>query len=263
MNFFCDWLRQQSGTDLRRLPLTHVTKGYSARKVIHKGRLDPSSCSVMNEALVYTFYGRVAYRVSGDGTINLEGMCPICFVLSGDLIARSRHTHPFDSGAYAKRLYKHVFAEELNLTDFAISGDAELPDTLIKTFFKTRENYFLGDTSKIPAVDEIAPPGEMEVRAYHELITSAGRNEPDDRIYSIEVAFSDPIPLEDSLIALIVPHTLWSDDEQATWLQNLQTKNTEICTYEYHPGRSAEHYHAHLELELRRIFQKWKFFDED
>lgn len=211
----------------------------------------------MKSDTLYTFYGRAAYRVAGDGAIRLEGACPICFVLNSELLKRSNKIHPFDTGAYHRRLYKHVFADEIGMSDFEISDDWGLINTLVSTFYGETENYFFGNTSSIPSASELCTPDEMHVRAYHELITSSGRNEPDDRVMSIEVTFSDPILLAESLRAIIVPHTIWNGSHKTSWLQEIEDDTTEIVPYEFHPGRAPDYYMAHIETQLRDLYAKW------
>jgi hypothetical protein len=262
MGYFKEWLSKVGSNQQSLLPITHISKGFSARKIIDSGLIAPVECPVFKEDLVYAFYGRVAYRVAGGGPLKLEGVCPFCFVFDGELVKRSKHVHPFDTGAYAKRLYKHVFDDQLEISDFEISGDPQLPNALVHRIFGGAENYLVGNLSEVPSADDLCAPSEMEVRAYHELISSLGRNEPDDRVYSIEITFSDALLLSEHLKAVIVPHTFWTTEHPAEWLTGLHNDGVEIATYEFHPGRSADYYHAHLESQLRDLFRNWGFFSE-
>ncbi len=126
--------------------------------------------------------------------------------------------------------------------------------------FSSIENYFDGDISKAISPEEGAAAWEFHARAYLQLIGSPGRNEPDDRICSIEVVVGEPIPLEGNLRAVIIPHTLWDGPTRAPWLEALNTKGIEIIPYLFVPGRHPEHYHAMLEAQVREAYHRWKIF---
>src|SRR5687767_3373425 len=51
----------------RELGLTHITNGYVLRESLDRGDLRPvNKCEVFNEAVLYAFYGRPAFRRTGD-----------------------------------------------------------------------------------------------------------------------------------------------------------------------------------------------------
>jgi hypothetical protein len=98
---------------------------------------------------------------------------------------------------------------------------------------------------------------EFHARAYLDLLKSPGRNEPDDRICSIEVVFGEPVPLKGNLLAVIVPHTVWSQDKHAPWLDKLKAEGVAIAPYLFVPGRHPEHYHALMESAVRDLYESW------
>ena len=102
-----------------------------------------------------------------------------------------------------------------------------------------------------------AEPWEFHASAYLNLLSSKGRNEPDDRICSIEIVLGEAVPLAGSLKAVIVPHTLWSDAKRAPWLTTLSANGIEICPYDFIPGRPPEHYHVLLETFVRDLYRSW------
>ena len=117
--------------------------------------------------------------------------------------------------------------------------------------------YFDGDLSKVASADLITKPFEFHARAYLHLLASPGRNEPDDRICSIEVIFGEPVPLRGNLLAVVVPHTVWQQGQRAPWLEKLQTEGVAIAPYTFVPGRHPEHYHALLEAAVRDLYKGW------
>jgi len=254
---FREWLDLLPDPRWSPMPLTHITKGLLAEDICRAGQIEPNTCPVFEETLAYFFYGRPAYRVSGDGALKVEAACPYCFVFDASLINRARAIFAFDTGAFDKRLYKHVFLEEMNLADFSLERDETRPNRLIQTVFETREKYFDGDTSFAPKVQAELPKWRHHVHAYLDLISSRGRNEPDDRVYSIEVLFSATVPLERNLLAVIMPHTILQAHQQAPWLEALKNKGVMLAPYPFIPGRTPEYYQAQLESAVRELYKPW------
>lgn len=177
------------------------------------------------------------------------------FVFNSALIEKAKTIFAFDSGAFAKRMYSRILVEEMNIEDFSLETDASRPNRLIASVFGQRRDYFQGDTSKLD-LDSPAP-WEYHARAYLHLLASPGRNEPDDRICSIEVVFGEPIELSGNLMAVIVPHTLWNNDSRAPWLEKLKDDGVAISPYIFVPGRHPDYYQALLEAEVRDLYEGW------
>jgi hypothetical protein len=254
---FRDWVDKQTKPDWSLMPLTHITKGVVAADIAKAGVIHPQNDKVFSEPLAYFFYGRPAYRVSGDSVVKIEAACPFCFIFDAAMIEKAKSIFAFDTGAFEMRLYKHIIFDEMNAEDFSLGQDRHRPNRLISAVFGSRQTYFDGDTSKIANPESISKNWDFHARAYLHLLTSPGRNEPDDRVCSIEVIFGEPVSLKGNLLAAIVPHTLWDRDNQAPWLQKLQTDGVVIAPYPFVPGRHPEHYHAQLEAAVRTLYEKW------
>ncbi len=250
--FFQKWVDASKDPRWANLPLTHITKAIRARDILIDGRLQPAFCNVLKRNLLYTFYGRVGFRVTGEEIISVERLCPICIVLKGDLIDRASEIFPFDTGAYNARRYEHQIDEEFNLDDFSLSGDSSRVNRLIARIYPNKSDYVVGDTSNVSDPDLISKKSEFEVQAYMDLIRSFGRNEPDDRVSAMEVSFSDPISLKDSVLCVIAPHTLVEPGNSGHWL-NMLGGNVPVLPYEFLPKRRPEFYHAAIE----KIFIKF------
>lgn len=179
---FREWVDKWPNPDWPLMPLTHITKAISAVDIVKAGAIQPEDCAIFGEPLAYFFYGRPAYRVGGDGAIKVEAACPFCFVFNATLIDKAKAIFAFDTGAFAKRLYKHILVDEMEVKDFSLEKDKARPNRLIASVFGSRKTYFDGDISKIQNPEELAKPWDFHARAYLHLLTSPGRNEPDDRI---------------------------------------------------------------------------------
>jgi hypothetical protein len=239
------------------MPLTHVTKGLVAEDIIRAGSVSTADCPVFGRPLAYFFYGRPAYRVSGDGAIKVEAACPFCFVFDGKLIKKASSIHAFDTGAFEKRLYKHILMDEMNVEDFSLEKDRSRPNRIISAVFSSVDSYFNGDTTAIPTAEQGAEAFEFHARAYLNLLASRGRNEPDDRICTIEVLFGKPVPISGMLKAVVVPHTLWKGGKTAPWLDALHKNGVEIAPYNFVPGRSPDYYQTLLEAAVRDLYRRW------
>jgi hypothetical protein len=259
---FVDWVDKAPPPERPPLPLTHVTKGIIAHDVIKAGQIEPVDCPVFGSPLAYFFYGRPAYRYASGSSVKLEASCPFCFVLDGSLLSFASAIYPFDTGAFAARMYNHVLDEDFAVDDFCLGADPERPERLINTVYLGRADYIRGDRSQIRPADVASKAYEMEARAYIELIRSPGRNEPDDRIGTIEVQFKNPVKLAESLLAVIVPHTHWDEVERNPLLIDLSGKGIEIIPYEFIPGKPLEHYHTLLEIAVRSYCSQNGFLND-
>jgi hypothetical protein len=254
---FRQWVDRQNDPGWPLMPLTHISKGLGAEDIIRAGHVAADNCTVFKEPLAYFFYGRPAYRISGDGAVKVEAACPYCFVFDAALIRNCKAILAFDTGAFDKRLYKHVMMEEMQIEDFLLEQDERRPNRIIGAVFSSLKSYFDGDTTKMVVPDKGAHPWEFLARTYLHLLASPGRNEPDDRICSIEVVFGSNVPLTGNLKAVVVPHTLWDKSVKAPWLDALYKAGVEIEPYLFIPNRHPEHYHAQLEAAARKLYISW------
>lgn len=262
LNAFSRWLKEKERTSFGYLPLTHVTKAIRLEKIVNGRVLNPTMCANFEKDLLYAFYGRAAYRVGGDGTIRNEALSPVCMVLNGELIERAYGVYPFDTGAYKNRMYKHHMGNELDLEDYAIGSDNELPNQLIQALYKNVGKYFDADNRVLPERTELAKASDMSAGVYLDLIKSVGRNEPDDRVGSIEVLLQEGVKLSEHLQCIILPDAFNVESDDGDWLENLRSMRCQVRFYKYVPGKGPEYYHCHLEAELRKFFIERKFIAE-
>lgn len=252
---FSDWVDKQPDPAWPPMPLTHITKALVAADIAKAGYIDLVQCDVFKKPLAYFFYGRPAYRVSGDGAIKVEAACPCCFIFNAKLVQKAAAIFAFDTGAFSKRLYKHMLTDEMAVEDFSLGTDTSRPNKLIMATFGSRLAYFEGNIYALPDPTQITKSYDFHARSYLNLLASPGRNEPDDRICSIEVILAEKVPLQGSLLAVIVPHTLW--DDGAPWLKDLQKAGATIQPYSFVPGRHPEYYQAQLEAAAKDLYQGW------
>ena len=63
---FRSWIDRLPPAPFGPLPLTHVTKALLANDIIRDGHIRPAKGELFTAPQAYLFYGRAAYRVSGD-----------------------------------------------------------------------------------------------------------------------------------------------------------------------------------------------------
>lgn len=251
---FGEWIDKTPDPGWKPLPLTHITRGLRADDIMRDGEIGPGEEDGLGTH-VYLFYGRPAYRSSVDGVIKLESVCPYCFIFSPDVIQQAQSAYAFDTGAFNARMYSHVFSDDFDVEDYEIEPNSNAINRLVKATFGDIEFYLDADRSQLVPPAEGSEPWEMHARAYLELLASPGRNEPDDRICTIEVVFDDAIKLEGSVLAVIAPHTVWNDKTKSPLLQALNKKGVHICPYKFVPGRHPEHYQTLVELEAIALYK--------
>lgn len=256
---FRKWVDEQAAPAWPQLPLTHIAKSLIAEDIAASGVVDVAECQVFKRPLTYLFYGRPAYKVRGDGAIKLPSACPTCFIFDPKLVEAALSIHAFDTGAFHARMYKHSLMEEMRVEDFSLEKDTSRLNKLIAAVFGSPEDYFDG---VIPddSVDAKSKKWEFLAQSYLSLLVSKGRNEPDDRIGSIEAIFDAPIPLDPHLKAVIVPHVIWGDGNGAPWLADLAKAGVKVIPYHFVPSRNPDYYNALIEAEVRRYYRENDWF---
>lgn len=251
---FQDWVEARPAPAWPHLPLTHITRSVFAEKIMKSGQIDVSPPDKVGQ-FAYAFYGRPAYRANHDQIISVEGSCPVCFIFDPSILPTASRVHPFDSGAFAARLFNYILDEGMEIDDFLLDPDIDLVQRLIAATFPDQDAYFEADRSRVIDPELGSKAWELQARAFLALVSSRGRNEPDDRICSIEVCFKEPIPLT-HLLAVIAPHTFWTPTDRNPHLERLHEKGVKIETYKFIPGRHPEQYQTLVEQATWAYYER-------
>ncbi len=201
-----------------KLPLVHSTDAYSLREALADDNLEPVDCNVfLGEALIYTFYGRPAFRPNNsEQPTSLGHYLPVCLIFKLDFTQEIKRIFPFDSGGFHNDFYRQYMHKRMTLGDFALETAAETPGKVISTFFGSASDYMRGSPNQSVQIDET----EFEAQSYAALVGSKGANTVDSRGSGIEVQFSDPISISTWVQAVIVPST-FMESEVGSTLENL------------------------------------------
>lgn len=186
------------------LPFTHVTDAYMFRQIMAEERLAPSTCRIFDEQLLYLFYGRPAYRAAAEAESNgLDSYWPVCFVLRPEAV-KPKRIFPFDTGAFHFGRFAAFMDHRMIKEDFELTLGLDAPARVVQLFWRHNRAYFENEGH----VGFDPEPMDFEAKCYIELIKSRARGPFDERNSAIEVQTDVPIPLENNIIAVILPYEL-------------------------------------------------------
>ncbi len=232
------------------LALTHVTSGYFLRDIIDEGAISASEpCKVMGEPLIYAFYGRVAFRKSGDDQpSDLPFLFPALLVLDPKKLPNPKYVFGFDSGAFVGGYMDEYMDPYMPLFDFHIEPDIELVSRLISEAFGSADDYLSNSVSTAFRV----PQGNFEAVSYSKMISSTGRssNLLDDRASTPEIVFQSPVPVGDCILAAIMPDVLAADPNIGGRFAAL---GITVDAYEWSGATRPREYH----MLIRRMAKKY------
>jgi hypothetical protein len=138
-----------------------------------------------------------------------------------------------------------TFITMIDLDEFEISQDPRAIEKLIGTFFTSKSSYFAlkprdpGDFRRrfsIEVTDE-------EIAALLKLIEFKGEGYADDRRWSIEMQYPDPIALDSNNVLAVVVPEVYLTSRVITRAIEIDLK-AEVLSYAIYPFKKEFHYHA-------------------
>lgn len=207
-------------------PLVHGTKGLHLDRILASGALGTNKvCEVLNESLVFFFYGRADYSPPKGNNQQVElGAAPVFFFFDSGLIGTARFIYPFDTGATRENRYAPFITAPGTWQDYQLTCAADSPGRVVRRFYDGNDSYFKAKPDQGADLSAEPPP----IRAYRDLIVDGAAN-ADDRRSAIEVTLRPPVALNGNLKLALVPQGLYDDlrDKGA-----LPTPPVEIATYD-------------------------------
>jgi hypothetical protein len=207
------------------LMLTHITSHAVMLKVCRTGEFDSATdCPVYKERLLYTFYGRPAYRMPDRGVAYHDVIyAPTCFLVKPSRIGKAKRMLPFDSGGFDR--YGPAMHHSWVKDDFEITTSESRVSTIVETFWGDDRSYF--GAKAVPGLS--FSPSLEKLTQYYRLLSNQLTQTFDSRCSSIEVQFPAPLLLEDSIEAIVVPDAALDKD-----LTDLVRRlGANLVTYEY------------------------------
>src|ERR1041384_3570329 len=130
----------------QHLPFIHTTKSKSFLSILRQDapKLEPAVCPPIDEARVYTFYGRPAYRVPREADeLKDDDLLASCFFFRPEALTVPTSLYAFATGAYNR--YKKALAGIVDLSEFKIHSDRIEATKLAILFFGSERGYFDGE----------------------------------------------------------------------------------------------------------------------
>lgn len=222
------------------LCLVHGTTAFNLRQILRDDILTPKYCDVIKETVVFTFYGRPAYRISTSGQSLYETLkAPVYILLKENLFRDAITGYPFDSGAFGLELYQRFVDDELALDSFKFSPSEDAVKCLVECYFENNARYVRNSPLAIPAVEE----GAFEATALGKVLARKNVDDRlDDRASTIEIGLSNNIPISNANIeAVILPQQLADSGDIGDVLKE---KNIQVYFYDFVNGYSWDQYTA-------------------
>jgi hypothetical protein len=227
----------------------HTTDGFRLKNLINTGTLSVNRCRVLDEDLLYFFYGRPAFRRDEDQQLRLTSKSPIVIVLKTELVANALRMFPFDSGAFQAGRYQNWIHPGMTLADFQLAQSPEAPQRCISAFFGSANKYLRLEGQK----PSLPYAGEFEVESLVAILNDPDATTADDRRLAVELQLGLSVPFDDTTIAaLVIPDEL----KVAKWMQEfLAGRGTriEVIDYERATLRKAGDYQVLLEDKVKAL----------
>lgn len=206
-----EFLKKNSVHATVDLPLVHTTQAQSLRDIMASKSLSPKDCPVFaGEKLIYLFYGKPSYKVSG--TTQKNWLMPICFLIKINSLQSIKRIYPFDSGAFNAGRHPD-YLKTFDIGQFEVSG-ANDPSKIVGAFFKTIKDYFRLTPIEGSQFRSEHSLGIMdhEILALRDLAGDSSLDGIDDRRFCVEIQTEDEISLTPGNVqAIILPYDYFED----------------------------------------------------
>jgi hypothetical protein len=220
------------------LPLTHTCDTLGFRNIATACQISTVQCKVFDEALVYFFYGRPAYRPKSWKKKTARAVLsfmPCSIVLEPDALDLAKRIAPFDTGAWKEGLFKQYMHPEMNMEDFLLTPSMDIPPRVVEAFFGSNHNYYYATPHSISI-----PPIEFEAQSYYELIQHRATLDLDDRASAIEIQSDQSLLLTDDKVLYVVLPKVFYDEQAIRETITIEWK-APVTLYQIQAGTLSEH----------------------
>jgi len=232
------------------LPFFHTCKGENLRNIFVSRKISPNQCKVFKKDLTYLFYGKPAYRVSGDGSTSRDcGRFPVTFIIQLDDSSVSiEQAFPFDTGAFTNGIFEDVCDTEKNPAKYELGSSLEDIRKFITCFYGTDKNYYCTPNEN----KDNFKPFSFELQRILRLIQGSSSKRYDNRAYTVELQIANPIMFDSSSIkAILLPADYMGNNDFDSYLYN---NNIDAITYtleQVDPAHMTPHLHALAEEYMK------------
>lgn len=228
------------------LPICHITTWHSFESIIKQGGLTIDKKEGRDN--LYFFYGSPFYKIPSKWT-GQRFRRPIGLLFKSNLINHSNKIFPFDSGAFEKHFKEDYFPKDYSLKTFELTPvTRETPGRLVSLLYKNNEKYVFGE----PVANCMSK--ETIIDCILNLIATKDKNSFDDRNHGIEVIFSEDVKLQGSLELVLLPKTMFRENE-SNFDKKIHSFKLEFYedSYRFDPGIDCALVQAKAKEYLRSI----------
>jgi len=241
---------------IKILPLFHNSDVFGLRSILLEKKISVQKCTVFEgEDLLYSYYGRPAYKLNSKNATKNIAFFPICLILETEFISfKPKKVFPMDSGAFVKNeaLRDEFFHKKMKIDDFELSQEVHSGKKVVSKFYRNNSNYI--DQNPILSNDDI-PSIELEALCYNSMINSSSNTKFDDRVSTIEYIYDQSIHLNQKNVSgIVLPGAFYADDQiKKIIVDELKIKGIRI--YNLVRGNPIE-YHALVYSKALDIIKK-------
>jgi hypothetical protein len=235
------------------LPLAHLSIARWFEAIATGGRLEPCSCKVFGEKLLYFSYGGVFYRPKNLQTQNASEL-PIAFVFDPSLIELTDAAYPFDTGAVYDGRFGPEWTRKLSSfrSEFRVhpNGDPYGVCRLIYHLFGTNLDYLRGE----PAASCGTKPPPLPLLCEFLSADLSGRG-IDHRQRTVECLARTEVALGRTLLWIGFPDLLGRDF--ITICRRTKPWVPQFFAYAYHKNFNPAQIAASLEQEAMKLIDRF------
>jgi hypothetical protein len=155
-------------------------------------------------------------------------------VLNSNAVSAPKRIAPFDTGAWKEGLYSKHLHPAVRMEDFLLDPSLDMPPRLVKKFFRSNSNYYLGNPISIKI-----PPMEFEAQMYYEIIKTRATKSLDDRGSAIEIQSDSSLILNMANVLFVVLPKVFLDQKDIRDIINKKW-GASFGTYDIHQGNVEE-----------------------
>lgn len=229
------------------LSLVHGTTAFDLRQILRDGFLKANMCEVVNEKVVFTFYGRPAYKINDSGVpLNQTLNAPVYLLLKKQLFKEAVTGFPFDSGAFAREFYRHFVEEKMTLESFKFEPSENAVKAILECYFESNIRYLNNNPLRAPNVTE----GDFEATVLANLLNRTNINQPlDDRASTIEIGLAKDVTInKENIEAIILPQQLADSGDIGAKIKHI---GIEAYFYDFINGYSWDQYIALILAQIK------------
>lgn len=165
--------------------------------------MNPESCDVYHEDLLYFFYGRPSFRKHMDiPSVSLKALHLVGLIFEPSSLPTPRRVMPFDSGAFDAGLYDADLHPSMELKHFELDPAVPAAAKIVGCFYGDNKSYMRSAIRSDLQYD----CDQLEVESFVSIVTALSQSSSDDRRSAIEIQIHGALDISSAkVLAVILP----------------------------------------------------------